>query len=256
MAEWDNELKSAIIAVKKAGRLITERFEKTLPIIRKSPYEFVTKLDLESQSIIVDSLKIDFPDYNLYVEESRNPQVIKGLTWVIDPIDGTHNYIAGLENVGISVALVSEDEFHIGVLHFPMKALILYAICGQGAYCNRTPIQVSRNTDLSKSMVTYDNQFHLTPKTWTNFEKIVSTAFTTRIFGVASWDMALIAMGKIDARIWNCTKLVDVAAGAVILKEAGGLTTDFQSSPLSFNPTELIASNGFVHNDLVTLLDS
>lgn len=256
MHTWDKELASAILAVETAGQLISERFGKALPIIRKSPKEFVTRLDLDSQSIIVDSLQKDFPAHHYYTEESRGPQEIKGLTWVIDPIDGTHNYIAGLENVGISVALVSEDAFHIGILHFPMKSLLLYAVDGQGAFCNGEPIQVSRNTDLSKSMIAYDNQFHLSPKTWTNFEKIVDKAFTTRIFGVASWDMALIAMGKIDARVWNSTKLVDVAAGAVILKEAGGLTTDFQSSVLSFNPTELIASNGLVHNDLVALLNS
>jgi len=254
MNKWDKELKSAIYAVEKAGQLLNDHFEKKMSIIRKSAKEFVTEIDLESQSIIIESLKNDFPEYHFYTEESRNNKPIKGLTWVIDPIDGTHNYISGLTNVGISVALISEEDFHVGVLFFPMKSMILYAINGQGSFCNGDPIQVSKNKDLSKSMVAYDNQFHLSPDAFNKFEKITASIFTIRIFGVATWDIALIAMGKIDARIWNNTKLVDVAAGYVILKEAGGQMTDFNSQSLSLNPFNLIASNGYLHKDLVNIL--
>ena len=254
MHKWDRELNSAINAAEKAGQLLNNNFEKKISIIRKSAKEFVTEIDLESQSIIIESLQNDFPDYHFYTEESRNNTPINGLTWVIDPIDGTHNYISGLTNVGISIALVSEEDIHLGVIFFPMKSMILYSINGQGSFCNGDPIKVSNNKDLSKSMVAYDNDFHLSSDAFIKFEKIIASIFTIRIFGAATWDIALIAMGKIDARIWNNTKLVDVAAGYVILKEAGGQMTDFNSKSFSLSPSNIIASNGYLHNDLVDIL--
>ncbi len=205
VAEWGMELKCAIGAIKKAGGLLSNSFERQLPIIRKSKNEFVTKIDIESQSVIVESLKKDFPAYECYTEEVRSNKDIEGLTWVIDPLDGTHNYISGLDNVGISIGLVSQDAFHLGVIYLPIKGLLLYAVKGQGAYCNDVKIEVGRNADLSKSMVTYDNQFHLDEKTFKNYERLIPSVFTTRIFGVATYDIALVAMGKIDARVWNST---------------------------------------------------
>jgi len=252
--KWSKELESAISAVKEAGKLVAENFEKQIQVIRKDPKELVTKIDLQSQSIITEALKKDFPNYHFYTEETRQEQIIDGLTWVIDPIDGTHNYIAGLDNVGISVALVSEEEFYIGVLYFPIKSIIIYAVKGQGCFCNGEQIVVSKNNDLSKSMVTYDNQFHLTSGTLKNFERLASSVFTTRILGSASWDIALIVMGKIDARVWNKTKLVDIAAGCVIISEAGGKVTNFNGEPLTLNVSSAIASNGKVHNTIVGLM--
>ena len=251
---WDKELATAIKAVKLAGDLILDNFEKKVPIIRKSPKEFVTKLDVECQNIIVESLERDFPEYNYYLEETRKKQAINGLTWVIDPIDGTHNYISGLDNVGISLALISENNYHLGILFFPMKSMIFSAIEGQGAFCNGKQIHVGKNLDLSKSMVAYDNQFHLTKSTLTNFKTLLEASFTVRILGAASWDFALIAMGKLDARVWNSAKLVDIAAGYVIVKEAGGEVTDFNFSKPSLSTLKVVASNGLVHFDLVSLM--
>ena len=254
MVDWGFELKCAIAAAQNAGKLLCDHFEKRPPTIRKSENEFVTKIDLESQSLIMEALGKDFPTYQFLAEETRYHKEISSLTWVIDPLDGTHNYISGIDNIGVSIALVSKHSFHIGVIYLPLKNLLLYAIEGQGAYCNDTKITVSNNTDLKKSMVAYDNQFYLDRNILKNYERLIASAFTTRIFGVATYDIALIAMGKIDARIWNCTKLVDIAAGNVIISEAGGKMTDFKNEPLSLmNVKQVIASNGLVHDDLIKL---
>jgi len=254
MSEWSKELECAVVAAKIAGQLILDNFEKDIDIIHKSKKELVTEVDIKSQSIIQSILNKDFPEYDFFAEEGYDDEPIYGLTWVVDPLDGTHNYIAGIGNIGVSIALVSEKGFHLGVLFFPIKSKLVYAIDGDGAYCNGKLIRVSKNTDLSKSMVTYDNQFYLNPDFLINFEKIISKVFTVRIFGTASWDMLLIAMGKIDARIWNCTKLVDIAAGCVIVKEAGGCVSDFNYSNITNEPIDVVASNGLIHADLMQAL--
>jgi myo-inositol-1(or 4)-monophosphatase len=254
MSKWSKELESAVIAAKMAGQLILDNFEKDIDIIHKSKKELVTEIDLKSQAIIQSMLKKDFPDYDFFAEEGCDDEPICGLTWVVDPLDGTHNYIAGIGNIGVSIALVSEEGFHLGILFFPVKSKLVHAIEGSGAYCNGKLIHVSKNPDLSKSMVAYDNQFYLNSDSLTNFEKIISKVFTVRIFGTASWDMLLVAMGKIDARIWNCTKLVDIAAGCVIVKEAGGCVSDFNFSNITNEPIDVVASNGLIHADLVKAL--
>lgn len=253
MNKFELELESAIAAAKKAGNLLSKHFGKKTHTIRKNKNEFVTKIDIESQSIIIEYLGKDFPIYKVLTEETRFQKEINTLTWVIDPLDGTHNYISGIDNVGVSIALVSQQAFHMGVIYLPIKDLMLYAIEGQGAYCNDVKITVNNNVDITKSMIAYDNQFYLNRNIFKNFERLINTAFTTRIFGVATYDIALIAMGKIDARIWNCTKLVDIAAGNVIIREAGGKMTDFKNKPLSLNVKDVIASNGLVHDDLIKL---
>lgn len=254
MTKWDKELESAVLAAKKAGKVIIDNFEKDINIVHKSNKELVTEVDLHSQNIIQNILGKDFPDYNFFAEERCDRNPICGLTWVVDPLDGTHNYVAGVSNIGISIALISESSFFLGVIFFPLKSKLVYAIEGDGAYCNGKPIHVSKNSNLSQSMVAYDNQFYLKSSSLANFEKIVANIFTIRIFGVASWDMLLVAMGKIDARIFNCTKLVDIAAGCVIIKEAGGCVSDFNFLKITTNPIDVIASNRLVHHDLVEIL--
>ena len=251
---FSKELKAAISVAKDAGLILKKYFQKNYKVIRKSQKEMVAEVDMLSQKLIVDRLSRGFPEYNIISEEIRNVESVKGLTWVIDPVDGTHNYIAGLPFSGVSIGLADENGFYIGVIYFPFEKKLFHAVKGCGAFVNGELLSVSNNSRLDKSIVNYDNQFHLTNDSFDNFKILVDTAFTVRIFGVASFDFCLISSGIIDARVWNSTKIVDIVAGTVIVTEAGGKVTDFRGEVISLNVEDVVASNGLVHDQILGIL--
>lgn len=254
---FDNnqELITAIEAIITAGKILKKNFNEDYQVIRKSPKEMVSVVDMQSQEIISKILKDKYPDYGIITEEKRLNEVTTSNNWIIDPIDGTHNYIAGLPFSGISIGLMKENEFYLGVIYLPIEDNLFYAVKGKGAYCNGRAIYVSHNQDLSKSIINYDNQFYLAEKAFDYYKLLTQQAFTTRIFGVATRDLCFIASGKIDGRIWNSTKICDIAAGIVILTEAGGKITNFDGSPCNINSKSVVASNGHVHNQLLNIFN-
>jgi myo-inositol-1(or 4)-monophosphatase len=253
--DWQGQLDCALHAAEEAGKLIESYFEQKFNVIRKEKKELVTELDVRSQNIITSILLSGFPEYPIIAEESKSNQKIEGLTWVVDPLDGTHNYIAGLDNFGISIALISNLGVHVGVMFFPLKSKMLYAKEGFGAYCNGVRTYVSKNKNIANSMILYDNQFYLSHNSLRIFQNILQGSFTVRILGSAAWDIALLVMGKVDARVWNNTKLVDIAAGIVLVKEAKGQITDFDYKEIKFKPMDVVASNGLIHKSIVELIN-
>lgn len=254
---FGNELNAAKYAAKKVGRIQIDMFPNKKHVIRKSPKELVSKIDIESQSEIIHVLKKECHDYEVFSEEKTIQQAYPEgkLFWIVDPLDGTHNYIAGLPFFGVSIALADIHNFYVGVIFLPAFDTLFWAVRHHGAYCNNVKIASSDNKDLAKGLVTYDNQFYLSHDSFHNYRKLVEKTFTTRITGSAVYDLCLVASGKIDARIYNATKIYDVAAGAVLVNEAGGKITDFQGRPLTTNVKDVIASNGKVHKDIMEILN-
>ena len=253
--DFSKELAVAISAAKEAGGLLREYFQKPYRVIRKSHHEMVAEVDILSQNLIVDNLLKTFPEYSVISEEKSMEKNTRSLTWIIDPLDGTHNYIAGLPYSGISIALADKNNFYLGIIYFPMENNLYYAIKGSGAFNNNNKISVTLNDRLDKSVVTYDNQFHLSDCSFDNLRRLAEAAFTIRIFGTATNDLCLIASGRIDARVWNSTKIVDIAAGLVIVSEAGGKVTDFKGKTLGLSVNDVVASNGCVHDQLLHHLE-
>ena len=254
--KFSEELDLAKRAAYEVGKLQLRYFEGNLQVIRKAPKELVSDADMACQELSHDLLTEAFP-YPVLSEEVRNVDVTTQNTfWVVDPVDGTHNFIAGLPLFGVSIALVSGRQFVVGAIYLPFFDKLFYAAKEQGAYMNGIRIHVSGNEKLEKSMITYDNQFHLSPHALKRYEVLTKSVFTTRILGSAIYDFTLIASAKIDARVWNKTKLVDIAAGSVIVEEAGGRVTDFQGSPVTLSShQEVIASNYLVHDELIAILN-
>ena len=249
--DYTKELDAAKSVAKEMGKIQLKNFRKNLKVIRKSPKDFVSNVDLECQNIAYELLKKEFK-YEILSEEKRIQDDIKtDLFWIIDPVDGTHNYISGLPNFGVSIALATKKEFLLGVIYLPYFDEMYYAVKNHGAFMNDEKIQVSKNNDLEKSMITFDNQFYLNKKSFDVYRKIVDSCFTTRILGSAVYDFCLIASGKIDARIWNNTKVFDFAAGLTIVNEAGGQVTDFSRNEINLNSHDILASNSFVHQELL-----
>lgn len=252
--DFAEELEETKTAVLEAGSILKAYFQKPFRVVRKSTHEMVAEVDVLSQQKIIKRLSNCFPNYDIISEEKKIPDSVHKLTWVIDPLDGTHNYIAGLPFSSVSVGLVDEKGFYLGAIYFPAEEKLFHAVKGQGAFCNGEPIQVSNNDRLDKAVVNYDNQFHLSEHSFANLKRIAQAAFTVRILGTATADLCLIASGIIDARIWNATKIVDIAAGSVILNEAGGEITNFEGDPINFNTRSVLASNGLVHDQVLDVL--
>jgi len=249
----DKELKAAIKAVKSAGAILKENFGKKHRVIRKSIREMVSEIDMRSQEAILEILEKEFPAYGIMTEEKSFIELGRDKNWIIDPIDGTHNYIAGLPFSGVSIALTEGNNFHLGVIYFPMEGELYIGIKDNGAYCNGNLIAVSKNPDISKAIINYDNRFYSDEKAFDYYKILTQKAFTTRIFGTATKDICLIASGRIDGRIWLDARICDIAAGIVILTEAGGRITDINGNSCVLDSKQVIASNGRVHNELLNI---
>jgi len=244
----------AVEAARKGGAVLKANFRQKYRVIRKSPREMVSIVDMQSQTAILEVLETRFPDYGLVTEERSGKLERVKRTWIIDPLDGTHNFISGLPFSGVSVGLMQGDSFELGVIYFPLEDRLYVAQKGKGAFLNDEPIEVDGNGELSKSMVCFDNQFHLNPKSMVYYQRLTERAFTTRILGTATNDMCMTAEGIIGGRIWVNTKLVDIAAGIVIVTEAGGRVSNFDGSACSMDSKQVIASNGKIHGELLEIV--
>jgi myo-inositol-1(or 4)-monophosphatase len=252
---YTKELDVAKSVAKEMGKIQLKNFRKNLKVIRKSTKDFVSNVDLECQNLSYELLRKDFQYEILSEERKTQDEIGTKLFWIIDPVDGTHNYISGLPNFGVSIALATKKEFLLGVIYLPYFDEMYHAVKNQGAFMNDEKIQVSKNNDLEKSMITFDNQFYLNKKSFDVYKKIVDSCFTTRILGSAVYDFCLIASGKVDARVWNNTKVFDFAAGLTIVNEAGGKLTDFNGNEITLNSHDILASNSFVHQELLTVIN-
>jgi len=239
-----------------AGEIIESEKKKEYKIIRKSSKELVTEIDLVIQSYISNSLSA-INNCDIFYEEEKNQadEALSKECFIIDPIDATHNLVAGLPFYNLSIGYVKNGTLMFGVIYFPYSKDIYHAYKGNGAYKNLDSISVSNNTILEKSIVAYDNQFHLDQSVMINYQKLVESVFTTRILGSANRDACFIAEGVLDARVWNSTKVYDIVAGSIIVSEAGGSTTDFNDQQINLsNVNRVVMSNGGIHQELLEII--
>ena len=240
----------------EVGAIIETEKKREYKIIRKSRKELVTEIDLIVQSYVTESLGA-ISDCDIFYEEdkSQSSKILSKECLIIDPIDATHNLVAGLPFYNISIGYVKNNAIIFGLIYFPDSKDIYHAYKGKGAYKNLDHISVSKNIVLEKSIVAYDNQFHLDQSIMINYQKLVESVFTTRILGSANRDACFIAEGVLDARVWNSTKVYDIVAGSIIVNEAGGLVTDFSAQPINLgNINKVVMSNGGIHQELLELI--
>ena len=240
----------------EAGAIIETEKKREYRIIRKSRKELVTEIDLIIQSYLSESLGA-INDCDIFYEEDKTQgrEMLLQECFIIDPIDATHNLVAGLPFYNLSIGYVKDSVLTFGIIYFPYSKDIYHAYKDEGAYKNLEQIFVSKNTVLEKSIIAYDNQFHLDLSTMKNYQKLVDSVFTTRILGSANRDACFIAEGVLDARVWNSTKVYDIVAGSIIVSEAGGLVTDFNAQPINLsNINRVVMSSGGIHQELLELI--
>ena len=232
-----------IKASEKASKILIKDFGEIekLQVSKKGPYDFVTNSDLKTEKIIIDELKKAKPNYSILSEEKvieNNKD--ENNTWIIDPIDGTINYLHGIPHFAISIALKSYDQIIAGLIYDPIKDEMFYAEKNNGAYLNNQRIKVSKKNKIEDclfvagSKINYDNELLI------------------RNSGCAALDMAYVASGRYDGYFQKNINLWDIAAGIIIVKEAGGILNEINLS--SINDLKIIASNNSINNELVQKL--
>lgn len=241
-------------AVNKGNRALQEA-RSELMYRHKSYKEIVTNCDIASESAITKFLSTKYPNAKVFSEEVGEISGEEEMVFIIDPLDGTHNFLRNIPFYAISIGLYYIGEPYAGIIYLPEFNEYYYAIKDKGAYVNGDKISCSDTAKLKDAMVAYDNQFHKHDSMMNNLSPLVEKCFTLRILGSACVDLCNVSNGYLDARVFHKTKAVDFAAGQVIIDEAGGKISNFKGEPVTLRTNDIIASNGRIHDELIDLLN-
>lgn len=251
-------LKEAIAAAQKAAQVHKHYQDAGFSVETKSTqFDLVTTADKEAEKCILDHLLAAFPSHS-YLAEETGKSGNSSHCWVIDPVDGTVNYAHGFPFYCVSIGLEIHHEMAVGVILDTVRNELFTAIKGKGAQLNGKPIHVSSHASLSQSLLSTGFSYCVERRK-ENLHYLVKTigiGLPVRRGGSAALDLAYVACGRLDG-YWEL-KLSpwDVAAGSLILTEAGGRIYDLDKAPFSIHTDSLIATNGLIHDELLALLHS
>jgi len=247
-------LETAIKAAKAGAEISLGYYHQNLSIHTKEDQTPFSKADTESETAIISMIKSKFPDHSFYAEESGSDKTNSDFCWIIDPIDGTKNYLAKIPLWGTLIALRHKDEIIFGLSYMPLIDEMLYAEKGQGAFLNGEKIEVSKVYKLSESMLTYGSFDSFKRKGYNpQLSKLLDLVKRQRSFGDL-WQYHLLACGKLDIVVEASIEYYDVAPFTVIIKEAGGAVSGFDGEDVGFGIDKFCASNGKLHNQLLDIL--
>lgn len=223
---------------------------------RKGPVDLVTEMDLACEKFLKQNLEKKYPNIHFFGEEEGGNTWKEGLVWVVDPLDGTTNYANAIPHFSISLALCEDGEPIMGVVAAPMSKDIYCAIKGGGATLNGKKISVTSETNIGSALCATGFPYDRTSieSILKRLEVVLKHAQGVRRFGSAALDLCYVARG-LYSFFWEETlKPWDIAAGILLVNEAGGKTTKYDGSPLELDSMELLASNSFLHNQIIELL--
>ncbi|MCI5054312.1 MAG: inositol monophosphatase [Pelagibacteraceae bacterium] len=242
----------------KVSKVIIRDFGEVekLQVSRKGPGDFVTKTDKKVEKIIIEELEKARPKYGFIAEESGERKNESEFNWVIDPIDGTSNFMHGIPHFAISIALEKNGEVISGIVCDPIKNETFYAEKGRGAYFNNRRIRVSSRKSLDEviglygcpPMIKIDGN-----KFFDQIKKASSQIHKLRNYGSAALDFAYVAAGRADFAWYDHLNYWDYAAGKIILLEAGGTITDFAGKSF-VKQKETFISNSYIHDEVIKIL--
>ena len=269
-----------IKAARKAGQILIDNFNKPYQITQKADGTLVTDIDFKMEEAIVKTIKEKFPEdeilseENIYPVRDRSPKVTdrhskrlisngayssnaSPYRWIIDPLDGTHNYIRGVNIVGTSIALEFNKEVVVGVIYMPFTKELYYACRGKGSYLNGKKIYVS-DKKLKEVTLIYDSNVinEQTDVILQHLKKLKGKVFIMRMFGSTARSLSYIAEGKADLEIEYTDKVWDFAAGAILIEEAGGKFTSHKGKNWNADTMDYIASNGVVHDEILKIVNN
>lgn len=245
---------TAIKAAKEAGRIQLKYYRKGIKGKVKFEDNLVSKADLECEKKILSIIKSKYPKHSIISEECGEKKTDSDYRWIIDPLDGTHNYLYGLDMFGVCVALQYKKEIIIGVIYLPNFNQLYVAEKGKGAFLNGKRIHVSKTAKLKKAMLLYDGGLQRSKKIKLKaLGKLIDSVFRVRILGAACVNLASIAAGNADIYTEHSTNPWDIGAGLLIVQEAGGKVTSLNGEKHSLKNEGFVASNGKLHKDIIKL---
>ncbi len=249
----------AVTAARAAGKILMDGLGNlhASQIQAKSAFDFVTNIDHASEQLILGQLRAAYPTHSFKTEESGTFRNSSPYCWIIDPLDGTNNYIHSFPFFSVSIALEFKGELILGVIYDPLRDELFSAEKGQGAFLNDRRIEVTREHDLSRCMLATGFPFkdkELLCLYLQTFESIFGKVSGIRRAGSAALDLAYVACGRVDG-FWEIKlHLWDIAAGVIILREAGGRMTDVSGGDDYLSTGNIIATNGFIHESISSIV--
>lgn len=233
-----------IKASEKASKILIRDFGELekLQVSKKGPKDFVTNADIKAEKIIIEELKKARPNYSIISEENgieKNKD--KSNFWIIDPIDGTINFLHGIPHFAISIALQSKNEIVCGLIFDPIKDEMFYAEKNNGAFFNNQRIRVSKKNNIDECLFAVGKIKH-------------ETDITCRRSGCAALDMAYVACGRYDGYFQRNLNLWDIAAGIIIIKEAGGIINEIDLT--SLKSIKVLASSAEINTKFIKKIDN
>ena len=236
-----------IKACEKASKIIIRDFGEleNLQVSKKGPKDFVTKTDKRVEKILIEELSKSKKNYSFITEETG--KIInknKDIYWIIDPIDGTTNFLHGVPHFAISIALKDEEEIVAGLIFDPIKNEIFYAEKNNGSFFNNSRVRVSNKSILEDCLFASNNEG----------VKLIYPKLNLRNTGCAALDLAYVGCGRFDGYFHNKINLWDIAAGKIIIEEAGGRVNDI--SNFQINNIDIRAANINIYEKMLKKLDN
>lgn len=245
----------------EAGKVLLRYFNKSFRIDRKDPFEgsidIVTDADRASETLIMEAIQREFPGHDLLTEETPTDRSGSSWLWIVDPLDGTINFAHGFPAFCISIAVMEQGRLLAGMVYDPLRRDSFFAARGYGAYFNDKQIHVSTADRMDRSLVAtgfpYDRA--ISPENnLAEFCNVCTKVQGVRRAGSAALDLAYVAAGRLDG-FWELKlKPWDMAAGMLLVQEAGGKVTDRNGQPTDVYTNSVVATNGHIHDSLVGLL--
>ena len=249
----------AIEIAREAGIFLKDKLNSAHTINYKGEINLVTEVDKISEEMITSTITTLFPDHDILAEEFTDIDRGSDFRWIIDPLDGTTNYAHGYPYFCVSIALERLDTMIVGVIYDPMLDEVFVAEKGKGAFLNDREIHVSNTRGIIKSLLATGFPYDIREDRHNNlnyFNKMILKAQAIRRAGSAALDLAYVAAGRFDG-FWEL-KLNpwDIAAGWLLVEEAGGTVTDMGGNSYFLESPSILASNGRIHKEMMAVLES
>jgi len=240
-------------AAKEAGSLIMAHFQGEMRIKYKGRTDIVTDVDIMAEKAIMSLFQEEFPGFGIITEESQNIASDSGYTWIVDPLDGTRNYAFGIPHFCVALALAQGDEVLLGIIYDPLRGEFFRAEKGRGAFLNDSPISVSKKTTVQGSLVGFDMGYDVE-----RGREVLDVAsalwpgvLSVRVMGSAALGLAYAACARLDIYFHLSLYPWDLAAGILLIEEAGGAISELDGKPASINSVSIIGTSRAIHQDFV-----
>ena len=243
-------------AAKAAGKVVLKNYGKVGKIRLKAPRSIVTKVDILSEQTIVKIISKKFPKHNFITEESEFIDNKSKFTWIIDPIDGTTNFVSGIPNFAVSIALAKNNSVVMGVVYNPYTEDMYIAEKGKGSYLNNKRLKVSTKKRFDECVLGFSlpSDIGLSRKSLSILGRNYGTFRALRNTGSAALNLCYVADKKFDLYFTLNLHSWDVAAAKLVVEEAGGKTTNIHNKKWTIEDRSIVGSNRIIHNKFIRLL--